>query len=68
MPGVADDELPVDCGVEFISHARVCKEAVLWFGPAAWRRRWASIVSDAGIERIAADEVRPPIGELLRPA
>jgi len=64
MPGVADDELPGYGGVEFVSHDGVCKEAVLWFGPATWRPRWASIVSVAGIERIAADEIAPPTGEI----
>jgi SAM-dependent methyltransferase len=43
MPGVPDDELPPGCGVEFVSHEGVCKEAVLWFGPLARPARWASV-------------------------
>lgn len=44
MPGVADAELPPECSVEFISHAGVCKEAVLWFGPTRWERKWAALL------------------------
>lgn len=33
MPSVSDTELPTTCDVEFISHEKICKEAVLWFGP-----------------------------------
>jgi hypothetical protein len=32
LPGVDYEEIPADSEVEFISHNRVCKEAVLWFG------------------------------------
>ncbi|MGH2541510.1 MAG: THUMP-like domain-containing protein, partial [Ardenticatenaceae bacterium] len=32
MPGVADEELPSQCEVEFISERGTLKEAVLWFG------------------------------------
>jgi SAM-dependent methyltransferase len=64
MPGVADEDLPPECGVEFISHAGVCKEAVLWFGAARWRRRWATVVQGERAQRIAADEEPPPQGEL----
>lgn len=32
MPGISDDELPADCNIEFISHQKTCKEAILWFG------------------------------------
>lgn len=34
-PGVRSEEIPAGCSVEFVSHAAVCKEAVLWFGPLA---------------------------------
>ncbi|MBK8050552.1 MAG: hypothetical protein IPK16_27675 [Anaerolineales bacterium] len=63
MPGVNDGELPADCGVEFVSHEGVCKEAVLWFGPAIWHRRWATIL---GTETIQAptDVVSPPLGAI----
>lgn len=32
MPGVADEEIPAQAEVEFISEGGSCKEAVLWFG------------------------------------
>jgi SAM-dependent methyltransferase len=64
MPGVADADLPPACGVEFVSHLGVCKEAVLWFGSAAWRRRWATVVHGAAVERIPGDEAPPPLGPL----
>jgi SAM-dependent methyltransferase len=64
MPGVADADLPAECGVEFISHAGVCKEAVLWFGAAKWRPRWAAVVAGDEIARIPCDEQPPPLGEL----
>lgn len=32
LPGVDYEAIPPDCEVEFISHKRICKEAVLWFG------------------------------------
>ncbi len=64
MPGVADDELPDRCGVEFISHAGVCKEAVLWFGPLAQQRRWASVHGRDGWQRIVAGGAPPPVGPL----
>ena len=64
-PGVADGEIPAGCGVEFISHERACKEAVLWFGPLAGGGvRRASVHDDAGWHEIAASLARPPLGEL----
>jgi hypothetical protein len=46
-----------DCGVEFTGHAGACKEAVLWFGPLAIHRRWAT-VHEAGLwHKIVAEEV-----------
>ncbi|MCB0076591.1 MAG: hypothetical protein KDD73_04140 [Anaerolineales bacterium] len=32
MPGIADEEIPAHCSVEWISVAGALKEAVLWFG------------------------------------
>jgi SAM-dependent methyltransferase len=64
MPGVADADLPPDCGVEFVSHQGVCKEAVLWFGAANWRRKWAALVQGDSSERVAGDEETPPLGDL----
>jgi SAM-dependent methyltransferase len=64
MPSVADIDLPAACGAEFISHQGICKEAVLWFGAANWRRKWAALVRGDVSERIAADEEPPPLGEL----
>ncbi len=57
MPGVSDDELPDDCGVEFTGHAGACKEAVLWFGPLAIHRRWATIHEEGVWHKIVAEEV-----------
>ena len=64
MPSVADDELPQQCGVEFISHAGVCKEAVLWFGPLAQQRRWASVHGPCGWLHLVAGGAAPPVGPL----
>ena len=64
MAGVQDEELPPNCGVEFISHAGVCKEAVLWFGAAAWQARWATVLHAGGCERLPTDLEPPPQGEL----
>jgi SAM-dependent methyltransferase len=64
MPGVADADLPRGCGVEFVSHLGVCKEAVLWFDRAAWRERWAAVVSGETVERIPGDDAPPPLGTL----
>jgi SAM-dependent methyltransferase len=64
MPGVADAELPAGCGVEFISHEGVCKEAVLWFGPFAAHQRWASVHRESGWEQMVGDQVAPPLGDL----
>ncbi len=64
-PGVADGEIPAGCGVEFISHERTCKEAVLWFGPlAAGGQRRASVHDDRGWHAIAASLAPPPLGAL----
>ena len=38
-PGLGDEHLPPECEVEFISHERTCKEAVLWLYPGARGRR-----------------------------
>ena len=68
MPSVKDDELPVACSVEFVSHAGVCKEAVLWFGLLAQEKRYANIHSAGphftGWQRLVSSGLRPPLGEL----
>lgn len=64
MPSVQDGELPVECGVEFISHEGVCKEAVLWFGPLNRHRRWASVHTGSGWEMIANRGEAAPLGPL----
>ncbi len=66
MPGVQAAELPEHCGVEFISHAGVCKEAILWFGELAVQPRWASIHTATGWQSISAGGKTPPLG-LLQP-
>lgn len=65
MPGVQDDELPAGCGVEFISHEGVCKEAVLWFGPLNQHRRWASVHTGENWEQIINRGEPAPQGPLL---
>jgi hypothetical protein len=63
MPGVDKNEIPPQCGVEFISHERVCKEAVLWFGALATQPIWASIHTAAGWQALT-DTTPPPLGPL----
>lgn len=63
MPGVDKAEIPPGCGVEFISHEGVCKEAVLWFGPLASYPIWASVHTPAGWQ-LLNDTTPPPQGEL----
>lgn len=72
MPSVADAELPANCGVEFVSHDGVCKEAILWFGAANWHRKWAAVLQKAGHDRpalnmlvVGEDTETPPIGPLV---
>ncbi|HMN27331.1 MAG TPA: hypothetical protein PKE45_04180 [Caldilineaceae bacterium] len=64
MPGVQDDELPPGCGVEFVSHEGVCKEAVLWFDVLARHKRWASIHRAGGWATIVNDGTIAPLGRL----
>ena len=63
MPGVNKRELPAGCGVEFISHEGVCKEAVLWFGALAMHPIWASVHTTAGWLMLS-DTAPPPLGPL----
>ena len=64
MPGVDKAEVPPECGVEFISHEGVCKEAVLWFGALATRPMWASVHTPVGWQMLD-DTTPPPVGPLL---
>lgn len=70
MPGIADEEIPTNSGVEFISHEGVCKEAILWFGALAKHSRWASVyiendwVSLPGDNRSGVNEQKPPVGQI----
>jgi SAM-dependent methyltransferase len=65
MPGVADAELPATCGIEFVSHQGICKEAVLWFGDLAQGgRRWASVHTPQGWHTLVASGDPPPLGAL----
>jgi len=64
-PGVADEEIPPGCGVEFISHERTCKEAILWFGPLAGNGiRRAAVYNESGWHEIEATLAAPPMGDL----
>lgn len=68
MPGVRDEELPAQCGVEFISHEQRCKEAVLWFGPLRGEhspgQRWASVHGPQGWRQLSAQGIPAPVGPL----
>lgn len=70
MPGVQDAELPDTCSVGFTSHAGVCKEAVLWFGPLRKGKngegapRWASVHTGDGWHHVPAYGEPPPLGAL----
>jgi SAM-dependent methyltransferase len=64
MPGVHDEELPAECGVEFISHEGVCKEAVLWFGSLAPHGRWASVHTRDGWQSLVNGGQAVPLGPL----
>lgn len=65
-PGVQDAEIPADCHVEFISHERTCKEAILWFGALRGDStgRWASVHTATGWHRLDSSLVSPPLGPL----
>ncbi len=63
-PGVHDAELPAGSSVEFVSHANVCKEAVLWFGPlAGGAQRWASVHDGVAWHTLDAHGATPPLGD-----
>ncbi len=64
MPGVDERELPANCGVEFISHGGICKEAVLWFHTLARHERWASSHVAGKWHTLTADDEAPPVGPL----
>jgi hypothetical protein len=64
MPGIRDAELPESCAIEFVSHAGVCKEAVLWFGDSSLPRRWASIHDGLQWHELPTAGEAPPQGEL----
>ncbi len=64
MPSVDEEEVPVECSVEFISHERVCKEGVLWFGPLQGPERWASVHDGERWHTLAAEGAVPQLGPL----
>ncbi len=63
MPGVADEEIPLDAEVEWISERGTLKEAVLWFG--ALRRgtaRTATLLAgDEQTHTLSSDAPAPPV-------
>jgi SAM-dependent methyltransferase len=65
-PGVHDDEIPQGCHVLFVSHARTCKEGVLWFGPLRGDAlsRWALVHDGSVWHRLDASLTPPPVGSL----
>jgi len=69
MPSVKSEELPSGCNVEFISHAGVCKEAILWFdlpaaSPSEQATRWASVHTAQGWQNLAATAEQAAIGPI----
>jgi SAM-dependent methyltransferase len=66
MPGLPHTLAPPDCSLEFVSHAGVCKEAVLWrvAGLGAATGAGAAVHTHNGWLHIAADGIRPPVGPL----
>lgn len=64
MPGIPDGDIPPGAEVQFVSHRRVCKEAVLWLGTLTRRSgRRASVLTDRWLSLEAAG-VPAPLGEL----
>lgn len=64
-PGLTEAEEPANCGVQFVSHEGICKEAVLWFGPFAKHSRWASVYIGNDWVVLPGDGAqRPPVGPL----
>lgn len=78
MPGIDDADIPAGWGVEFVSHAGVCKEAVLWRGAgaalrgagahlrgagAAWPR-WATVLDGGAVYTAVVDSAALPVGPL----
>ncbi|MEZ4830951.1 MAG: class I SAM-dependent methyltransferase [Caldilineaceae bacterium] len=65
-PVVADNEIPSECHTLFVSHARTCKEAVLWFGPLRGdaATRWALVHDGSDWHRFDASLRPPPVGSL----
>ena len=64
MPGLPHTLAPPACSLEFVSHAGVCKEAVLWRGAGVAAGAGAAVHTHDGWLHIAADGTRPPVGPL----
>lgn len=66
MPGLPHTLAPPACSLEFVSHAGVCKEAVLWrvAGAGDMPGASAAVHTHDGWLHIAADGTRPPVGPL----
>lgn len=61
MPGIETDDIPPECGVEFVGHDGQCKEAVLWYGRACGAR-WANVHAAGAWHTLRADGSPVPIG------
>jgi len=66
MPSVKSHEIPVECSVEFVSHAGVCKEALLWFDlpTSGHPQRWASIHTTSGWHTLGMTDENVPTGPI----
>lgn len=65
MPGIDDAEIPPGAGVEFVSHAGVCKEAMLWLGEAVEPLRQAAVHDGSRWHSLTAAGGLPPVGALV---
>lgn len=64
MPGIADEEIPPGAKVEFVSHAGVCKEAMLWLGETIEPGRRAAVHDGTNWHVLESSGQMPPLGEL----
>ncbi|MFN8176694.1 MAG: hypothetical protein U0167_02140 [bacterium] len=60
-PALADDEIPPECAVEFLSEGGECKEALLRFGAGETPGRRAAVLAATGETRVVEDG--PPAGD-----
>lgn len=62
-PAIAEDEIPVDCEVEWVSWRGQCREAVCYFGPLATAGRRATVLPAGDTLTEASGMPVAPVGE-----